>query len=55
MTPFDTRAPYLNLAENPTDVPSGFRNRGSARRLAELKAAHDPDGLFHANHEIDPA
>jgi hypothetical protein len=54
MTPFDAEAPYLNFAENRTDVASAY-TQASGRRLAELKAAYDPQGLFQANHEIAPA
>jgi hypothetical protein len=54
MTPYDVEAPYLNFAENPTDVASAYTEE-SARRLAEVKAAYDPEGMFQANHEIEPA
>jgi FAD binding domain len=54
MSPFDAEVPYLNFAENPADVASAY-TEASARRLAEVKAAYDPDGRFQANHEIDPA
>lgn len=51
MAPWATGS-YLNFAEVPTDVRSGYDEETSAR-LQAVRTAVDPDGLIHANHPID--
>jgi FAD/FMN-containing dehydrogenase len=45
---------YLNFTEGPV-APDAFHAPAVLERLAKLKAAWDPDGLFLANHEIPAA
>ena len=52
MAPWATGTSYLNFAEVPTDVRSGYDEQTYAR-LRAVRTAVDPDGLIHANHPID--
>jgi hypothetical protein len=45
---------YLNVTEQATDTGSFFP-ADACGRLAEVKAAYDPENLFRANHEIPAA
>ena len=46
---------YLNFAEEPdTDARTGYAPH-AYRRLEQIKAAVDPDGVIMANHQIRPA
>jgi hypothetical protein len=49
-----TAGKYLNFVEKATDAGSFFP-AGTLRRLAEVKAAYDPESLFRANHELPAA
>jgi hypothetical protein len=51
--PWDTGRQYLNFTEEPTDVGTFYRP-DAYRRLKAVKAAVDPDGVFRANHPIEP-
>jgi FAD/FMN-containing dehydrogenase len=42
---------YLNFAERDTDVRDAYA-AGTYARLQAAKASYDPQGRFHANHEI---
>jgi FAD/FMN-containing dehydrogenase len=42
---------YLNFAEGATDVRDAYAE-GTYARLQAAKASYDPQGRFHANHEI---
>jgi FAD/FMN-containing dehydrogenase len=54
MSPW-TSGNYLNFAEEPeTDARTGYAPH-AYRRLEQIKAAVDPDGLIMANHQIRPA
>jgi FAD/FMN-containing dehydrogenase len=44
---------YLNFVEEAYDVREVFGDEAYAR-LGAAKAAHDPDGIFHANHPVTP-
>ena len=45
---------YLNFVEEAYDLREVFGDEGFAR-LQAVKAEHDPDGVFHANHPISLA
>jgi hypothetical protein len=51
MRPFGSGRQYLNFVEHETDTRSFFPAR-THRRLAAIRAQVDPQGVFHANHEI---
>jgi hypothetical protein len=51
MAPWTTGGDYLNFADRPGDASKGF-DEDTYRRLVEIKAAVDPDGLFVAAHPI---
>jgi hypothetical protein len=51
MEPWSTGVHYLNFADRPCDGSKGFPE-DSYRRLLEIKAAVDPDGLFVAAHPV---
>jgi hypothetical protein len=51
MEPWSTGVHYLNFADRPCDGSKGFPE-DSYRRLLEVKAAVDPDGLFVAAHPV---
>ncbi|MFE1903068.1 FAD-binding oxidoreductase [Streptomyces gardneri] len=54
--PWSTGAVYLNFigSEGERRVVEGF-GADNYRRLARVKAAHDPDNVFRYNHNIAPA
>jgi hypothetical protein len=54
LAPWSAGRAYLNFAERPTDTATGFP-AAVHRRLAEVKAAVDPEDVFRANHPIAPA
>ena len=41
----------LNFVEQPYDTTAAFPG-DAYRRLQEVKAAYDPDGVMHANHPV---
>jgi FAD/FMN-containing dehydrogenase len=51
MEPWSNGRSYLNFAERRIDTSSGYR-ADAYQRLRAIRARVDPDGLFHANHEI---
>jgi FAD/FMN-containing dehydrogenase len=51
MAPYDSGRAYLNFVEERIDTSRAF-DAESWRRLRQVKADVDPDGLFLANHEI---
>ncbi len=51
---WDSGRMYLNLAEHPRSGRSLFGEDGYAR-LRRVKTEVDPDNLFHANHQVEPA
>ena len=51
MEPWATGVDYLNFADRPGDASRGF-DQDTYRRLLEVKAAVDPDGLFVAAHPV---
>ncbi len=51
--PHDAGA-YLNFAEQRIDLSDAF-SAETLSRLGRVRSEFDPDGLFHANHEIAPA
>jgi FAD/FMN-containing dehydrogenase len=51
MEPWANGRAYLNFAEQPMDVGTGYEPDDYAR-LLEVRAEVDPDGLFLANHTI---
>lgn len=50
--PWLSRRRYFNFAERDVD-PVSFYSGGAYSRLAEIRAALDPNGLFRAKHTID--
>jgi hypothetical protein len=51
MEPWTTGGDYLNFADRPSDASRAF-DQETYRRLREIKAAVDPDGLFVAAHPV---
>lgn len=51
MAPWANGRAYLNQRETSTDVASGYR-ADVFERLRRIRAAVDPRGVMHANHEI---
>jgi FAD/FMN-containing dehydrogenase len=51
---WDAGRMYLNFAEEPRSGRSLFGEDGYAR-LRRVKTEVDPDNLFHANHQVEPA
>jgi hypothetical protein len=51
MQPYDSGSTYLNFVEGNTHVWRAF-DAGSWRRLQQVRADYDPEGMFLANHEI---
>jgi len=45
---------YLNLTERPVDTAIAY-GADTYRRLQDVRARVDPDGLLRANHEIAAA
>jgi hypothetical protein len=54
LAPYDSGRPYLNFQERPTDTARLFE-QDAYRRLAALRAEHDRDGVFRANHAVAAA
>jgi FAD/FMN-containing dehydrogenase len=54
LAPYDNGRQYLNFTEESTD-PARFYSDDAYRRLREVKAAYDPDGVMRANHPIPAA
>ncbi|HEX8646320.1 MAG TPA: FAD-binding oxidoreductase [Thermoleophilaceae bacterium] len=54
LAPYDSGRPYLNFQERPTD-PSRLFAPDAYRRLAAVRAEHDRDGVFRANHSVTAA
>jgi FAD/FMN-containing dehydrogenase len=52
--PYAGGRPYLNFVERDVEA-SSFFDEDTFRRLQAVKAEVDPDGVFQANHEIEPA
>ena len=53
LDPWSSGRRYQNFAERPVEPGSIFEPE-TQRRLTAIKARVDPDGLFQANHAIDP-
>jgi FAD/FMN-containing dehydrogenase len=53
LDPWSSGRRYQNFAERPLR-PESFFEPDVLSRLAEIKAQVDPDGVFQANHPIDP-
>ena len=51
MRPWANGRSYLNFSEGPTDVGTAYRD-DDLRRLQAIRAAVDPSGVMHANHQI---
>jgi FAD/FMN-containing dehydrogenase len=51
---WDAGRMYLNFAEQPRSGRSLFGEDGYAR-LRRLKTEIDPENVFHANHQVEPA
>ncbi len=51
---WDSGRVYLNFAEHARSGRALFGEDGYAR-LRQLKAEIDPDNVFHANHQVEPA
>jgi FAD binding domain-containing protein/berberine-like enzyme len=51
LSPWVTGGAYYNFADRPAD-PNTLFSPQSLQRLSEIKASWDPQGVFHANHEI---
>jgi FAD/FMN-containing dehydrogenase len=53
LDPWSSGRRYYNFAEQPLE-PGSFFDPETQSRLTAIKARVDPDGLFQANHAIDP-
>lgn len=53
MEPWATGGEFLNFADRPGDASRGF-DEDTYRRLREVRATVDPDGLFVASHAVTP-
>ena len=51
--PWASERCYFNFRERHSDTSIGF-NEEAYKRLREVKAKFDPDGMFQSNHEIEP-
>jgi FAD/FMN-containing dehydrogenase len=51
LAPYDSGSAYLNFVEEDYDASRAF-DEESWRRLRQVKAEVDPEGLFLANHEV---
>lgn len=54
LQPWAATGHYFNLAERPTP-PEDLFSGDTGRRLAEVKARWDPDGVIRANHAVPAA
>jgi FAD/FMN-containing dehydrogenase len=54
LEPWSSERRYLGFTTEQTDARGAFEP-AAYRRLQRIKAEADPDGLFRANHAIDPA
>jgi FAD/FMN-containing dehydrogenase len=54
LEPWVSERTYLGFTSKPIDARTAFEP-AAYRRLQRIKAEVDPDGLFRANHAIDPA
>jgi Berberine and berberine like len=50
MTPYEAGR-YLGFCEQPTDFEAAFPAE-TRERLRAVRAKHDPDGVFRANHPL---
>ena len=54
LAPWASGGAYLNLTERPVDTSIAY-GADTYRRLQDVRAGVDPDGLLRANHEIAAA
>ena len=54
LAPWASGSAYLNLTERPVDTSIAY-GADTYRRLQDVRAGVDPDGLLRANHEIAAA
>ena len=54
LAPYDSGRPYLNFQERPTATERLF-DADAYRRLRRVRAEHDRDGIFRANHAVEAA
>jgi FAD/FMN-containing dehydrogenase len=54
LEPWTSERTYLGFTSNPIDARAAFEPT-AYRRLQRIKAEVDPDGLFLANHAVEPA
>jgi FAD/FMN-containing dehydrogenase len=54
LRPYATGASFLNFLLDASRTADAY-TEADYRRLTEVKAAYDPDNVFHANHNIPPA
>jgi FAD/FMN-containing dehydrogenase len=54
LRPYSTGGSFLNFLSDPARTPSAY-TAADYERLAEIKAAYDPDNVFHRGHNIPPA
>jgi FAD/FMN-containing dehydrogenase len=54
LAPYDAGRAYLNFQERPTD-PARLFDQDAYRRLRAIRAEHDRDGVFRANHTVAAA
>jgi hypothetical protein len=54
LAPYDSGRAYLNFQERPTD-PARLFEQGTYRRLRAVRAEHDRDEVFRANHAVATA
>ena len=53
LAPHATGGSFLNFLGDPAQTASAY-TRDDYRRLRAVKAVHDPDNVFAANHNISP-
>jgi hypothetical protein len=53
--PYSAGGAYVNMMMNEGDDRIAASYRGNYDRLRQIKAAYDPDNLFHVNQNIPPA
>ncbi|MBJ7332545.1 MAG: FAD-binding oxidoreductase [Solirubrobacteraceae bacterium] len=51
LAPWTSGSTYLNFAETPVDATAAFPTT-TVRRLRDIAAAIDPDGVLHPNHSV---